>query len=173
MVTQGTLRRSTAELAMLADPEGEEPVIANTGSLRVAGRYFQGTERWLKNRSSDGRIAVGRLIGFDEESTKAQVALIEIGAHVCTPKAPDCSACPLAAWCKYRSEQLRGADPRDPTAWPDSGCLFRIRSKADRKSSNERSSISAALSAIPTSRSAVSDALAALADSIWLPRSVG
>jgi DNA (cytosine-5)-methyltransferase 1 len=105
LVAEGALRRGTAELAMLANPEGEEPVIANTGALRVAGRYFQGTERWLKNRSSDGRIAVGRLIGFDEESTKAQVALIEVGAHVCTPKAPDCSACPLAAWCKYRSER--------------------------------------------------------------------
>ena len=105
LVTQGVLRRGTAELAMLADPEGEEPVIANTGALRVAGRYFQGTERWLKNRSSDGRIAVGRLIGFDEESTQAQIALIEIGAHVCTPKAPDCPACPLAAWCKYGSQR--------------------------------------------------------------------
>lgn len=104
MVIRGSLRRSTAELAMLADPEGEEPVIANTGALRVAGRYFQGTERWLKNRRSEGRIAVGRLIGFDEESTKAQVALIEIGAHVCTPKAPDCPACPLASWCKYCSQ---------------------------------------------------------------------
>lgn len=40
MVARGTLRRTTAELAMLADPEGE-PVIANTGSLRVAGRYFK------------------------------------------------------------------------------------------------------------------------------------
>ena len=105
LVAQGVLSRGTAELAMLTVPEGEEPVIANTGALRVAGRYFQGTERWLKNRSSDGRIAVGRLIGFDEESTQAQVALIELGAHVCTPKAPDCPSCPLAAWCKYRSER--------------------------------------------------------------------
>ncbi len=105
LVADGVVRRGTAELAMLADPEGEEPVIANTGALRVAGRFFQGTERWLKNRSSDGRIAVGRLIGFDEESTKAQVALIEIGAHVCTPRAPSCSECPLAPWCKYRSER--------------------------------------------------------------------
>lgn len=32
---------------------------------------------------------VGRLIGFDEESTKAQVALIEIGACHNTPKLPD------------------------------------------------------------------------------------
>jgi DNA (cytosine-5)-methyltransferase 1 len=103
LVSDGHLRRGTAELAMLVDPEGEEPVIANTGALRVAGRYFQGTERWLKNRSSDGRIAVSRLIGFDEESTKAQVALIELGAQVCTPKTPDCPSCPLAAWCTYRS----------------------------------------------------------------------
>jgi DNA (cytosine-5)-methyltransferase 1 len=86
---------------MLADSEGEEPVIANTAALRVAGRYFQGSERWLSNRNSDGRIAVGRLIGFDEESRAAQIALIELGGRVCTPKAPACNQCPLAAWCRY------------------------------------------------------------------------
>lgn len=105
LVTRGLIGKGTAELAMLTRPDGEEPVIASTGALRVAGRYFQGTERWLKNRSSDGRIAVGRLIGFDEESTRAQVALIELGARVCLPKAPDCAACPLAAWCVYRNER--------------------------------------------------------------------
>lgn len=101
MVARGMLRRSASELAMIVDPEGEEPVIANTAALRVAGRFFQGTERWLKNRNSDGRIAVSRLIGFDEESRQAQVALIELGARLCTPKAPLCSECPLLEWCKY------------------------------------------------------------------------
>lgn len=101
MVTRGMLRRSASELAMIVDPEGEEPVIANTPALRVAGRFFQGTERWLKNRNSDGRIAVGRLIGFDEESRQAQVALIELGARLCTPKAPSCDECPLVEWCNY------------------------------------------------------------------------
>ncbi|MFT4085013.1 MAG: DNA (cytosine-5-)-methyltransferase [Nocardioides sp.] len=101
LVARGLLRRPAAELAMIADPEGEEPVIANTSALRVAGRFFQGTERWLKNRNSDGRIAVGRLIGFDEESRQAQVALIELGARLCTPKAPSCDVCPLVEWCKY------------------------------------------------------------------------
>jgi DNA (cytosine-5)-methyltransferase 1 len=100
-VSRGLLRRAASELAMIADPEGEEPVIANTPALRVAGRFFQGTERWLKNRNSDGRIAVGRLIGFDEESRQAQIALIELGARLCTPKAPGCHACPLSAWCRY------------------------------------------------------------------------
>nr|WP_281364619.1 DNA cytosine methyltransferase [Nocardioides marinus] len=100
-VTDGLVRRSAAELAMIADPEGEEPVIANTPALRVAGRFFQGTERWLKNRNSDGRIAVSRLIGFDEESRLAQTALVELGAKLCTPKAPGCEECPLRAWCKY------------------------------------------------------------------------
>ncbi|MGN6251394.1 MAG: DNA (cytosine-5-)-methyltransferase [Marmoricola sp.] len=101
LVARGLLRRPAAELAMIADPEGEEPVIANTSALRVAGRFFQGTERWLKNRNSDGRIAVGRLIGFDEESREAQVALIELGARLCTPKTPSCDVCPLVEWCKY------------------------------------------------------------------------
>lgn len=101
MVARGMLRRSASELAMIVDPEGEEPVIANTAALRVAGRFFQGTERWLKNRNSDGRIAVSRLIGFDEESRQAQVALIELGARLCTPKAPLCNECPLSEWCKY------------------------------------------------------------------------
>ena len=101
LVSRGLLRRAASELAMIADPEGEEPVIANTAALRVAGRFFQGHERWLKNRNSDGRIAVARLIGFDEESRQAQIALIELGARVCTPKAPACDECPLVAWCRY------------------------------------------------------------------------
>ena len=100
-VSRGLLRRAASELAMIADPEGEEPVIANTAALRVAGRFFQGTERWLKNRNSEGRIAVSRLIGFDEESRQAQIALIELGARLCTPKAPGCPACPLSQWCRY------------------------------------------------------------------------
>lgn len=101
LVSRGLLRRAASELAMIADPEGEEPVIANTPALRVAGRFFQGTERWLKNRNSDGRIAVGSLIGFDRESRQAQIALIELGARVCTPKAPRCPQCPLVEWCRY------------------------------------------------------------------------
>lgn len=101
LVSRGLVRRAASELAMIADPEGEEPVIANTAALRVAGRFFQGSERWLKNRNSDGRIAVGRLIGFDEESRQAQIALVELGARLCTPKAPRCDECPLAEWCRY------------------------------------------------------------------------
>lgn len=98
-VSRGLLSRPLAELAMLADPKGEEPVIANTAALRVAGRFFQGSERWLSNRNSDGRIAVGRLIGFDEESRDAQIALVELGQRVCSPKAPACGRCPLSTWC--------------------------------------------------------------------------
>jgi DNA (cytosine-5)-methyltransferase 1 len=99
-IAQGLVSRPVAELAMLAEPKGEEPVIANTAALRVAGRFFQGTERWLSNRTSDGRIAVGRLIGFDEESSEAQIALTELGRRVCTPKAPACGRCPLSTWCR-------------------------------------------------------------------------
>lgn len=102
LVAQGVVSRSASELAMIVDPEGEEPVIANTAALRVAGRFFLGTERWLKNKNSDGRIATARLIGFDEHSRRAQIGLIELGAQLCTPKAPKCAECPLEAWCRYQ-----------------------------------------------------------------------
>lgn len=101
LVQRGLVRRAASELAMIADPEGEEPVIANTAALRVAGRFFEGNERWLKNHNSDGRIAVARLIGFDTESRQAQIALVELGSELCTPKAPKCDQCPLEKWCRY------------------------------------------------------------------------
>lgn len=100
LCARGLLRRIVADIAMIAESEGEEPVIATAGALRVAGRYFQGSERWLKNRNSDGRIAVGRLIGYDQNSREAQLALIELGNSVCTPKSPACDICPLTDWCR-------------------------------------------------------------------------
>lgn len=100
LVTERRVHRSIADLAMLVDSEGEEPVVTTAGSLRVAGRFFRGTERWLTNHNSDGRIAVARLIGYDESSRPAQLALIDLGARVCTPKAPSCDQCPLQQWCK-------------------------------------------------------------------------
>ncbi len=97
LLDAGLVSRPIAELAMVADPEGEEPVIATAGALRVAGRYIEGNDRWLTNRNSDGRIAVARLIGFAKNSRQAQLGLIELGNRICTPKRPDCRACPLSS----------------------------------------------------------------------------
>lgn len=106
LVAAGLVSRPVADLAMVVDAEGEEPVVTSAGALRVAGRFFQGTGRWLTNRNSEGRIAVARLIGYENESRPALLALMDLGASVCTPKAPDCETCPLEAWCRARADQF-------------------------------------------------------------------
>lgn len=100
LVADKLVSNGTAELSMVVQSDEEEPVIATAGALRVAGRFFQGNEGWLRNRNSDGRIAIARLIGNSEASRAAQLALIELGQRVCTPKAPDCAGCPLAMSCR-------------------------------------------------------------------------
>lgn len=103
LIGAGLLTRPVADLAMVVDSEGEEPVVTSAGALRVAGRFFHGTERWLTNKNSEGRIAVARLIGYEDDSRAALLGLIELGNIVCTPKAPDCPACPLKNWCRSAS----------------------------------------------------------------------
>lgn len=94
---------SIAEIAALSvqigkEDEGEEPVIINKGVLRVAGRFIgEGVDR--RNRLTDGRLAVARMIGFGRQSRRAHLALMELSSTVCRPSAPDCPRCPLVDWC--------------------------------------------------------------------------
>lgn len=108
MVAAGLIKRTVADLAMIVDSEGEEPVVASAGALRVAGRFFSGHERWLDNKKSQGRIAVAKLVGYDQESRAAHLGLLELASSVCTPRDPDCPSCPLVGWCTFANERDRG-----------------------------------------------------------------
>lgn len=96
--------RSVLDLALLVIPsasgDGEEPVIAGRGLLRVARRFF-GDEQILdrQNRLTDGRIAVSRLIGGADSARGAHLGLIELAASVCTTGTPACGECPLQRSC--------------------------------------------------------------------------
>lgn len=82
-----------------ADDAGpEEPVLVTKGVLRVAGR-FQSSAVDRKNKMTDGRLAVARMIGLGEHSREAHRALIELASAVCRPTNPDCHRCPLRAHC--------------------------------------------------------------------------
>lgn len=102
-VTAKLIPQSVADIAALAvetgkADEGEEPVIINKGVLRVASRFIgQGVDR--RNRLTDGRLAVARMIGFGQQSRKAHLALMELSNTLCRPSGPDCPRCPLAKWC--------------------------------------------------------------------------
>lgn len=94
-----------AELAVLAVPSGsddddsEEPVLAGRGVLRVASRFTGEETLERKNRMSDGRLAVARMIGYGETARHAQLGLIELAARLCRPETRRCDECPLAETC--------------------------------------------------------------------------
>ena len=89
--------------------KSEEPVIVAKGILRVTSR-FQGTDTESRNKQSDGRISIARLLGLNENSRSAHLALFELGRTVCVSEGPRCSSCPLQRWCEYAHTASGSAD---------------------------------------------------------------
>lgn len=91
------------EFASLVVPVGgdegsEEPVLSTKGVLRVAARVSgDGVDR--KNRLTDGRLAVARLVGGGVAARHAHLGLVEIAASICRPSDPLCDVCPLQHTC--------------------------------------------------------------------------
>ncbi|MFD0839394.1 DNA (cytosine-5-)-methyltransferase [Williamsia serinedens] len=80
------------------DTKSEEPVLVTKGVLRVASR-FQGNDVDKRNRQTDGRLAVARMIGLGPDSRIAHLKLVQLAADICTVETPSCSRCPLRARC--------------------------------------------------------------------------
>lgn len=98
------LSDAVADIAVLAvatgdADESEEPVLATKGVLRVAGRYF-GEDVNRRNRLSDGRMAVARMIGGGTAARDAHKGLIELANTICRPLDPACGQCPLTQQCQ-------------------------------------------------------------------------
>jgi DNA (cytosine-5)-methyltransferase 1 len=104
-----------ADLAVLTvpreidDDEAEEPVLAARGVLRVASRYTGEPTLERRNRMSDGRLAVARMIGYGGAARDAQRGLIELAASLCKPDALLCDICPLKEMCASRHHTLFSA----------------------------------------------------------------
>jgi A/G-specific adenine glycosylase len=79
----------------------------NDGNVRrVLARLYGErlpTEPWVQARA-DALLDQSRPGAFNE-------AVMDLGATICTPKAPRCEVCPLAAWCEARASG-------EPTAFP-------------------------------------------------------
>jgi DNA (cytosine-5)-methyltransferase 1 len=105
------LPESVADIAILAvpiadDDTAEEPVLVTKGILRVAARYG-GTAVDRKNRLTDGRLAVARLIGGGKDARDAHLGLVELAGSICRPADPLCGDCPLQRGCvSSRADQL-------------------------------------------------------------------
>lgn len=109
------LPESVTDLAMLIVPvagpeDSDEPVLITKGVLRVASRVT-GEPVDRRNRLTDGRLAVARMIGGGLTARNAHLGLIELAATICRPVAPLCSECPLANVCALAI----GSEPPDTT----------------------------------------------------------
>jgi DNA (cytosine-5)-methyltransferase 1 len=98
------LNEAVAGLAVLAvatgtEDDSEEPVLAGRGVLRVVAR-FTGDRVDRRNRMSDGRLGVARMIGNGKEARDSHLGLIELAANVCRPERPLCAECPLDTMCR-------------------------------------------------------------------------
>jgi DNA (cytosine-5)-methyltransferase 1 len=111
------LAESVTDLAVLTTPivaadapdaGAEEPVLVTKGVLRVAGR-FQANDVDRRNRLTDGRLAVARMIGFGDYSRAAHLGLIELANRWCRPVKPECSECPLQTHCAEGQKVLDSA----------------------------------------------------------------
>lgn len=91
------------ELAVPTEDEqgkqSEEPVIALKGILRVTSRY-QGIDTETRNRQSEGRLSIARMLSLNPNSRNAHLGLFEIARTICTPEIPNCSRCPLEKKCR-------------------------------------------------------------------------
>ena len=77
----------------------DEPVLVGKGVLRVAAR-FKASEVDRRNRMTDGRIAIARMVGLSSKSREAQRNLIELANGICRPTQPLCHCCPLEPGCE-------------------------------------------------------------------------
>lgn len=98
------VNEAVADLAVLAvatgaEDESEEPVLAGRGVLRAVAR-FTGEQVDRRNRLTDGRLGVARMIGNGSDARDAHLGLIELTTAVCRPVAPSCLECPLGALCR-------------------------------------------------------------------------
>nr|BFE64058.1 A/G-specific adenine glycosylase [Dactylosporangium thailandense] len=90
--------------------------VVDTNVRRVVARAVTGTADGGANTTPADLRAVEVLLPEDHEAAaRASIAFMELGALVCTARAPRCAECPLTAVCAWR---LAGSPPSDEKGRP-------------------------------------------------------
>jgi len=75
--------------------------VVDTNVRRVVARVVEGVADAAVTKRD--LALVESLLPRDGTATTASIALMELGALVCTARAPRCGGCPVAAWCSWRA----------------------------------------------------------------------
>ena len=87
-----------AAAAIAAIAFGERAVVIDTNVARVVARYH-GVEQPLDRARDEIRKLADAMTSAARPGDFAQ-AMMDLGATICRPKSPECTACPLAADCR-------------------------------------------------------------------------
>jgi A/G-specific adenine glycosylase len=100
--------------AVAAFAFGERQPVVDTNVRRVIARAVGGrAEAGKPSATRDNAAAAALLPAEPAAAARASVALMELGALVCTSRSPRCRECPIAARCAWR---LSGCPPGPGTA---------------------------------------------------------
>ncbi len=106
--------------AVLAFAFGERAVVLDTNVRRVIGRAWNGIPLPAAHLTKPERELAARLVpDSGEDAARWNAAVMELGALVCTARAPRCEECPLAGSCEWLAAGATGLDeaPRRTQAW--------------------------------------------------------
>lgn len=81
---------------------GERHPVVDTNTRRVIARAVHGLAAAGMPKPSDLDDMAAMLPADAAEAAVFNAAAMELGAIVCTARAPLCDACPIAAWCEWR-----------------------------------------------------------------------
>jgi A/G-specific adenine glycosylase len=95
--------------AIAAIAFGEPATVVDTNVARVVARYH-GIEQSLDAARKEIRKLAKSMTPADRPGDFAQ-AMMDLGATICRPRSPDCTACPLATGCKARASGRPEAFP--------------------------------------------------------------
>ena len=84
--------------AIAAIAFGERAVVIDTNVARVVARYH-GIEQTLNEARDEFRNLAESMMPVGRPGDYSQ-AMMDLGAKICRPKAPDCPACPFSADCR-------------------------------------------------------------------------
>lgn len=91
--------------AVAAFAFGQRHAVLDTNVRRVHARWLDGAEfpATRTPTASERQRALDLLPTSPARAARASIAVMELGALVCTARSPNCEACPIAAQCAWRA----------------------------------------------------------------------
>lgn len=86
--------------AVLSIARGKKEWIVDSNIVRLFSRYF-GIKTSKEGRRDRHVIEVAKIYASGRNPRKANLAILDFTAVVCTPRKPDCEKCPLRTNCHY------------------------------------------------------------------------